>query len=108
MRLPADDPGMASERTALAWLRVAAPHATLGAVMIAGAARHGDFWPYVVAIAAVACNVAVLVWCAGSSYRGRRRSGLQTAAAGPTAAVVGATTVVAATVAALLTLVAAR
>jgi len=52
MRLPADDPGVASERTALAWLRTGIVHATLGGLTLTVAAHHGR-WGFGVAAAAV-------------------------------------------------------
>jgi len=43
MRLPFDDPGAASERTALAWYRTSAVHAALGGFGLMLAARQ-DRW----------------------------------------------------------------
>lgn len=71
MRLPADDPGRASERTALAWVRTGALMATIGGYGLTASAYRSALVPGVVmaiALGAAGCAVAI---------RGRRRYALR-------------------------------
>jgi len=72
MRLPADDPGVASERTALAWMRTGLVYATLGGLTLTVAAHH-DRWVIGIAIAAIFAACGYLVGRQGSAAYARRR-----------------------------------
>ena len=88
---PRRDPGLARERTALAWQRMAMGFTSLAALML-GAAAHRDARWMLVPAALLFC-VAAAVW----RYARRRIAGLE---AGTDARVLGA--LAAATVAAAL------
>jgi 4-hydroxybenzoate polyprenyltransferase len=55
----ARDPGMAPERTALAWQRMATGYTTLAALVLGVAARRGEPWLIVPALALLAVALAV-------------------------------------------------
>jgi uncharacterized membrane protein YidH (DUF202 family) len=62
------DPGLAAERTALAWQRMALGFTSMAAVMLAAAAHRGDPWLLAPSVALFA--VAAAVW-----RYARRRTG---------------------------------
>jgi Domain of unknown function (DUF202) len=61
------DPGLAVERTALAWQRTASGFTTLAALTLGAAARHGEPWLAVPAVPLLFVAIAV--------YREGRRRG---------------------------------
>jgi uncharacterized membrane protein YidH (DUF202 family) len=65
---PARDPGLASERTALAWQRMALSFTSIAAVTLAAAAHRRV--PWLIAASVVLFAVAAAVW-----LYARRRSG---------------------------------
>src|SRR4051794_41840500 len=65
---PPRDPGLAPERTALAWQRMALGFTSMAAVMLAAAAHRGDPWLLAPSVALFA--VAAAVW-----RYARRRTG---------------------------------
>lgn len=73
MRLPADDPGRASERTALAWVRTGALMATIGGYGLTAAAYRSALVPGVV-IAIVLGVGGCLIALRGRGRYLRRRS----------------------------------
>ncbi len=106
MRLPADDEGMASERTALAWARTGLSLFVMAAAIMAVGLRHG-----LVALAATAGPLVVVasaavVWRAHRAYDRRRDE--ERCSADPVAPlVVAALTVFGAVVAAIAGVLAA-
>lgn len=72
MRLPADDPGVASERTELAWLRTGVVYATLGGLTLTIAVHHKQ-WFFGIATAAVFAACGYVVGCQGTLAYARRR-----------------------------------
>ena len=72
MRLPADDPGVASERTALAWMRTGVVYATLGGLTLAVAA-HNNRWVFGIVTAAIFVACGYFVGRKGATAYARRR-----------------------------------
>jgi uncharacterized membrane protein YidH (DUF202 family) len=102
MRSPADDPGMASERTALAWVRTGLLFATVGAVALAAAADRGTLVAGGL-VAALLVGLGVAVARHGrASYRRRRRERRYAAEAGGALLVAAATLVAACAAVALI------
>lgn len=73
MRLPADDLGAASERTALAWLRTSAVYATLGGMTLTLTLTRHDQWIFGIVIAAILAACSYVVGHIGSAAYARRR-----------------------------------
>src|SRR3954452_7603779 len=71
----AADPGLASERTALAWQRMALNFTSIAAVTLAAAAHRGD--PWLLAPSVMLFAVAAAVW--GYARRRTGNRGLLTA-----------------------------
>src|SRR3954471_18049816 len=57
---PSGDPGLASERTALAWQRMALSFTSIAAVMLAAAAHRQNAW--LIGPSAVLFAVAAAIW----------------------------------------------
>lgn len=72
MRLPADDPGVASERTALAWMRTGAVYTTLGGLTLTIAVHH-DRWVFGIVTAAIFAACGYVVGRNGITAYARRR-----------------------------------
>lgn len=72
MRLPADDPGVASERTELAWLRTGVVYATLGGLALTIAVHHKQ-WIFGIATATVFAACGYVIGCQGAQAYARRR-----------------------------------
>ncbi|MGX9943079.1 DUF202 domain-containing protein [Bradyrhizobium denitrificans] len=73
MRLPVNDPGVASERTAFAWIRTGVVFAMLGGLMLTVAVRN-DRWDLGITSASVSVMCGCIVGGRGiAAYASRRR-----------------------------------
>jgi uncharacterized membrane protein YidH (DUF202 family) len=96
---PPDDPGLARERTALAWQRMALSFITLAAVTLGAAAHRGE--PDLLIPSATLFAVAAAVW----RYARRRSADRSLPTAARPVALLAAATALAALAAAILVVV---